>query len=87
MAGANVEVELYNENDRLRAPTDYLITQVVKADDNGIFTFTCPLPGWWGFAALHDADYTIKNPEGKEKGVELGAVLWIHLDPLPRAAK
>lgn len=83
VAGAEVEVELYNEGDKLVAPSDYHITQVIKADNNGVFTFTCPLPGWWGFAALNEADYTLKDPEGQDKNVELGAVLWIYLDKPP----
>lgn len=84
---AEVEVELYNPSKRLTEPSDYHITQVVKADANGIFTFTCPLPGWWGFAALSEADYTIKDPDGKDKGVELGAVLWTYFHPLPQRNK
>jgi len=78
---AEVEVEYYNQTGQLKAPTDYHITQVVKADSDGTFSFTCPLAGWWGFAALSEADYTIKDPNGAEKGVELGAVLWIYLHP------
>jgi cobalt/nickel transport protein len=85
VAGAEVEVEFYNESKTLQPKSDYHITQVIKADDNGIFTFSCPLAGWWGFAALNEADYTLKDPEGKDKGVELGAVLWIYLDELPEA--
>jgi cobalt/nickel transport protein len=81
MAGAEVEVELYNQGQKFTAASDYHITQVIKADSNGIFTFSCPQPGWWGFAALSEADYTLKNPQGEEKGVELGAVLWIYMDP------
>lgn len=76
---AEIEVELYN-TESFKAPSDYHITQVIKADQNGIFTFACPQPGWWGFSALNEADYTIKNPAGEDKGVELGAVLWIHMD-------
>ena len=79
-AGAEVEVEYYNKGNTLQAPDDYHITQVVKADSNGVFTFTCPRAGWWGFAALTEADYTLQDPEGNDKGVETGAVLWIHLD-------
>jgi len=79
--GAEVEVELYNQGQRFTAASDYHITQVIKADSNGVFTFTCPQPGWWGFAALSEADYTLKNPQGEEKGVELGAVLWIYMNP------
>lgn len=81
--GAAVEVEFYNEGNTLHPKSDYHITQVVMADPNGIFTFTCPLAGWWGFAALSEADYTLKDPEGNEKGVELGAVLWTYFDDLP----
>jgi cobalt/nickel transport protein len=87
VAGAEVEVEFYNKANKLRSKSDYHVTQVVKADDNGIFNFTCPLAGWWGFAALNEADYTLKNPEGMDKDVELGAVLWIYLDELPEARK
>lgn len=75
-----VEVELYNQENTYAPPSEHHVTQVVKADPNGIFTFTCPVPGWWGFAALNEADYTIKNPEGEEKGVEIGAVLWIYMN-------
>ena len=77
---AEVEVEFYNEKGKLKEPSDYHVTQVVKADSNGIFCFTCPQAGWWAFAALNEADYTINDPAGKPKGVELGAVLWIYLD-------
>lgn len=76
---AEVEVELYNQN-RFKVISDYHITQVIKADANGIFSFTCPESGWWGFAALNEADYTLKTDKGEVKGIELGAVLWIYLD-------
>jgi len=78
---AEIEVEYYNRDQKLVAPSDYHTTQVVKADGNGIFVFTCPQAGWWGFAALNEADYKLKNPLGEEKGVELGAVIWIYFDP------
>ncbi len=78
--GTEVEVEFYNRDNSLKAPGDHHVTQVIKADENGVFTFSCPRAGWWGFAALSDGDYTIKNPQGEDKGVELGAVLWIYLD-------
>ncbi len=81
--GAEVEVEFYNEGGGLEAASDYHVTQVIKAGPDGVFSFTCPLAGWWGFSALSEADYTIKAPDGEEKGVELGAVLWIYLHPAP----
>jgi cobalt/nickel transport protein len=77
---AEVEVEFYNKDGKYKTPSEYHITQVVKADSNGIFSFSCPLAGWWAFAALNEADYTLNDPSGKAKGVELGAVLWIYLD-------
>ncbi len=77
---AEVEVELYNQG-RFAAPTPLHETLIVHADARGIFTFTCPQPGWWGFAALRQADYQLTGPDGKQKDVELGAVLWIYLDP------
>jgi len=79
---AEVEVEYYNADGQLKAPTDYMVTQVVKADRNGLFSYAAPHAGWWGFAALNTADSKIKH-EGREKSVELGAVLWVHFENWP----
>ncbi len=73
---AEVEIEYYNRDGSATAPTEYMITQVVKADARGVFTYTPCKAGWWGFAALNTADKKIKL-EGVEKDVELGAVLWV----------
>lgn len=73
---AQVEIEYYNTDGRLKAPTDYMVTQSVKADQNGVFTYAAPLSGWWGFSALNTADYKLKH-DGEEKEVELGAVIWV----------
>lgn len=80
LAHSEVEVELYNEQKKFTSPSDYHITQVIRADEDGIFSFTCPQAGWWGFAALTEADYTLKDPAGNDKGVEIGAVLWTYMD-------
>jgi len=74
---AEVEVEYYNIDKKYTAPTDYMITQTVKADGNGVFTYAAPVSGWWGFAALNSADYKMPH-QGKEKDVELGAVIWVY---------
>jgi len=79
-AQSEVEVEFYNEDKSVGHTSDYHITQVVKTDDSGIFTFSCPMAGWWGFSALNEADYTIKRPDNSEKTVELGAVLWVYFN-------
>ena len=73
---AQVEVEYYNQEGKYHAPTDYMVTQTVKADQNGVFTYAAPKAGWWGFAALNPSDSKIKH-NGVDKDVELGAVLWV----------
>ena len=77
---AEVEVEYYNKDKKAQAPTDYMVTQTIKADQNGVFTYAAPKAGWWGFAALNEADFKLKLKSGEEKGVELGAVLWVHFE-------
>ena len=67
-----VEVEYYNKDRKAQAPTDYMVTQTIKADANGVFTYSAPKAGWWGFAALNTSDKKIKG-----KDVEIGAVLWV----------
>ncbi|WP_155314259.1 DUF4198 domain-containing protein [Desulfosarcina ovata] len=74
---AEVEVEFYNQDKTAHAPTDYMVTQTIKADADGVFTYATPAAGWWGFAALNTADYTIKH-EGEDKDVEMGAVIWVY---------
>lgn len=74
-ADVEVEVEFYNQKHAYRAPNDYLVTQVVKTDANGVFHYAVPFAGWWGFAALTEAPGTLKH-EGADKKVERGAVLW-----------
>jgi cobalt/nickel transport protein len=73
---AEVEIEFYNKDKKAEAPTDYMITQVVKADQNGVFTYAAPKAGWWGFAGLNTSDEKIRH-DGEDKDVELGAVLWV----------
>lgn len=73
---SEVEVEYFNRDRRAVAPSDYMITQVVKADKNGVFTFAVPHAGWWGFAALNPSTKGLLY-KGEEKPVELGAVLWV----------
>ncbi len=74
---AEIEVEYYNEDGKIKPPADPYITQVIKADGNGIFSYAMPKAGWWGFAALNEASWTMKGPDDKDKPVELGAVYWI----------
>ncbi|MCF6237137.1 MAG: DUF4198 domain-containing protein [Gammaproteobacteria bacterium] len=73
---ARVEVEYYNDKGEVTAPADPFITQVIKTDANGVFSYAMPKSGWWGMAALIESDETMSH-EGKEYPVELGAVLWV----------
>ncbi|MFC1868378.1 DUF4198 domain-containing protein [Thermodesulfobacteriota bacterium] len=73
---AEVEVEYYNRYGKAAAPNDYFVTQAIKSDKNGVFTYAVPKAGWWGFAGLSTPDKKRRHP-GEEKGVELGAVLWV----------
>ncbi|PTW62811.1 cobalt/nickel transport protein [Breoghania corrubedonensis] len=73
---AEIEVEFINDG-TVKAPNDAFITQVIKADANGTFTYAMPRAGWWGFAALLDGDKPMTSPEGKEVPVEEGALIWV----------
>jgi cobalt/nickel transport protein len=78
---ADVEIEFYNR-ERVQAPNEYMVTQVVKADRNGVFTYAAPGAGWWGFAALTTADFKLKK-DGNDKPVEIGGVIWVYFHEWP----
>ncbi len=73
---SEVEVEWVNDGS-IAPPGDAFVTQVVKADGRGVFHYAMPRAGWWGFAALIEADYTLKDPSGADKPVELGGLIWV----------
>jgi cobalt/nickel transport protein len=79
--GAEVEIEYLNASPENSSPVippaDPYVTQVVKADSKGVFSYAMPRAGWWGFAALNEAKWKLKH-DGKEKGVEIGAIYWVH---------
>lgn len=77
---AQVEVEFYNEGKKAEAATDMHVTQVVKADAQGVFSYAIPRAGWWGFAALVDGEKA-KGPDGKEASTELGGIIWVKAYP------
>ncbi len=78
--GVDVEVEWWNKG-KTKAPTESHVRQVVKTDPNGIFSYAMPKSGWWGFSAVMEDDKKIRR-EGKEKNVELGAVIWVKAYPM-----
>jgi cobalt/nickel transport protein len=74
---AEIEVEYYNEGGEVSAPADPFVTQVIKADAGGVFSYAMPRAGWWAFAALIDGDEPMEDPEGALVDVELGALIWV----------
>lgn len=74
---ATVEVEYLNDQGEVTPPNDAFVTQVVKADADGVFSYTMPKHGWWGFAALIDGDQPMTAPTGEEVPVELGGLIWV----------
>lgn len=76
---AHVEVEYLNEGRRVKTPNDAFITQVLKADANGVFSYSMPKAGWWGFAALVPGPEKMKSPTGKMVDVELGGLMWVNV--------
>ena len=73
---AEVEVEWVNDGS-VTPPAGAFETQVIKADAQGVFAYTVPRAGWWGFAVLVEADKPMKSPDGQDVPVELGGLMWI----------
>lgn len=79
---AEIEVEYYNENGKVTIPADPFITQVIKADDRGGFSYAMPKAGFWGFAALIESDRRMKSPAGEMVPIELGGLIWIKVEDM-----
>lgn len=73
---AEIEVEFVNAG-AVAIPNDAFVTQVITADANGTFSYAMPRAGWWGFAALLEADAKMASPEGTPAPVEQGALIWV----------
>jgi cobalt/nickel transport protein len=74
---ATVEVEYLNADEKLAIPNDAFVTQTVKADAQGVFSYSMPRAGWWGFAALVDGEQPMTAPTGEKVDVELGGLIWV----------
>lgn len=79
---AEIEVEFMNDGS-VKPPNDAFVTQVIKADGNGVFTYAMPRAGWWGFAALIEGEQKMKSPKGDDVPVELGALIWVKATAMP----
>lgn len=79
----DVEVEYYNVDKKYKAPKEAYITQVIKTDQNGVFVYSMPKPGWWGFAALTEREKKMLNKEDKKEYlVEIGAIIWVFVEEM-----
>jgi len=74
---AEIEVEYHNRDARVKIPNDAFVTQLIKADARGVFSYAMPKAGWWGFAALVESDEKMKSPDGDMVDVELGGLFWV----------
>lgn len=79
---AEIEVEFINDG-AVEAPNDAFVTQAIKADANGTFSYAMPRQGWWGFAALIESDKPGKSPDGKDVPIEEGGLIWVKATDMP----
>ena len=75
---AEIEVEYYNEGGEVEPSSTPYITQTIKADENGVFSYAMPREGWWGFAALVEGDEKMESLDGDKVPVELGGLMWVY---------
>ena len=76
LPNAEIEVEYLNDGS-VSAPNPAFVTQVLKADAEGKFSYAMPRAGWWGFAALTEGDEKMKAPDGSPAPVEVGGLIWV----------
>ncbi len=74
---ANIEVEWLNDGS-FSPPADAFVTQQLKADANGTFSYVMPRAGWWGFAALFEGSEPIPGTDEQSVNVEQGAIIWVY---------
>jgi cobalt/nickel transport protein len=73
---ATVEVEWRNDGS-VAPPAAPFVTQVLKTDADGVFSYAMPRAGWWGFAALLEGEQAMASPTGEHVPVEQGALIWV----------
>lgn len=74
---AEIEVEYLNSDGAVAVPAGPFATQVIRADGNGVFSYTMPRAGWWGFAALVEGTTPMTGPTGESVPVEQGGLIWV----------
>jgi len=82
VAFSRIEVEYYNENLDLKQTNKSYITQIIKTDAHGQFSFTLLKEGWWAFTAIPESNEVTENPDGEEVGAEMGGTLIIRANDM-----
>ena len=77
VSGALVTIE-HNNVDGVELPGDAFMGQVVKTDANGVFAYTIPCAGWWGFSVTLEGDEEVENSQGDMVPMRHGAIMWVH---------
>jgi cobalt/nickel transport protein len=80
-----VEIERYNPTPPKELPPEEYITRMVRADPNGVFTFTLTEPGWWGMTGQWQSDK--KEHKGETYPVRRRATFWVFVDKAPPPKK
>lgn len=88
---APAQEEDTSQKARKPAPTPQLIStfgtygssQQLRADSQGVFSFACPLPGWWAFSTSMPSD-TLLDPAGKQKPLEIKTTFWVYISEFPK---
>lgn len=83
---AEIEVE-YRNDGSIGIPNDAFVTQVIRADGDGVFSYAMPRAGWWGFAALTEALEPMAAPDRSPAPVETGALIWVQATDMPLAGE
>lgn len=79
-----VEIERYNPAPPKELPPEEYITRTVRADPNGVFTFTLTEPGWWCMTGQWQSGK--KEHKGISYPLRQRATLWVFVDegPVPK---
>ncbi len=79
---AKVHVVYFNEKNDLTTPILPLVDQVVKADANGVFAYTPPKAGWWGFKADIPTGKRWKY-QGRVYPLFYNPIIWVQVTDFP----
>lgn len=76
---ADVTINYYNQDAKIKAENSYLENQEVKTDANGVFTYSPPAEGWWGFKAFVSPDKDLLR-DGEPQKTYSATVIWVKFD-------